>query len=578
MPALNPPCRSRSILRHGAGVLLSFVLGLAAPGLRAGGGGGGGGKKKGPPGAVRVVARVTYVAGRSVYFDRGAADGLLPGDEVWVSARGNGPVRLLVVAVSSHTARAELPAGLQAVDTGDRGVLLVPGSRLQGGVEARRPGPAPEHPPWAAGPAAQGTDRPLLAPAFGRASRARPTRVDGRVFARAFQTHDRGGDRRSRYDFLRAGFDLTVEPGGMPGARFEAAGDLDLRRVALADAPDQRDLKGRVDRLSWTFGDAKFAPYRLQVGRFPLHSVPEFGVLDGLEWSRPTGRGTRIGLQLGALPEPTAAMETGKDFAAGAFVRYDDHEEGRLSAVLAYRRTWHHGDRDRDLFVATLDWRPSDAWFTYANFWVDWYGGADRIKDHGLDLTEAHFGVDWRPHADFGAGATYDHTRWPEMKRFEFPGLDPDRLRDSRVDRLSLRFDRRFSERVSGYARADVWKDQDTSGNGGELAVTLHDLVFEDGQVSLAAFRTAGSFSSGPGLRLSAMKFLSAAVLRASLEWTRHDARGLVGGTVTLDEFAFIFDLDLSLGRRTSLGFQLDQRFGEGQEAVTAAIYVQHGF
>ena len=52
--------------------------------------------------------------------------------------------------------------------------------------------------------------------------------------------------------------------------------------------------------------------------------MPEFGVLDGVEWSLRRPGGDRFGVSLGAMPEPNADHDTGQDLLLAAFYTWVD--------------------------------------------------------------------------------------------------------------------------------------------------------------------------------------------------------------------------------------------------------------
>src|SRR5215813_259492 len=58
-------------------------------------------------------------------------------------------------------------------------------------------------------------------------------------------------------------------------------------------------VSGVLYRLSYSIGGDRFAPDRIEVGRFLQYGMPEFGVLDGVEWDRRLAGGDSFGASVG---------------------------------------------------------------------------------------------------------------------------------------------------------------------------------------------------------------------------------------------------------------------------------------
>lgn len=209
----------------------------------------------------RVVAlSVTGANDRSIYLDHGRDVGLKVGSIVQLFPPGAGSIDVEVRSVSNTSARAELPPGIEPPPVGTRGEarVAVVAEAPSGGAGSGRSVPA--HPPWQRQEGQRGGDQPLLVPTFRQSPDARPATLDGRAFLLSQWTRDDGGDRASDYMLSRLGVraDATNWFGAAERVRF--AGEIEDRRVTLADAPDDDDQYVRLDLLSVALGTEQWAP------------------------------------------------------------------------------------------------------------------------------------------------------------------------------------------------------------------------------------------------------------------------------------------------------------------------------
>ena len=80
----------------------------------------------------------------------------------------------------------------------------------------------------------------------------------------------------------------------------------------LTEQNDESGLDLLVRRLSYAWGGTRFTAQRWEGGRFLQHGMPEFGVLDGIEWTRRRENGHRYGVSVGFLPEPDDGTDPGQ--------------------------------------------------------------------------------------------------------------------------------------------------------------------------------------------------------------------------------------------------------------------------
>lgn len=535
------------------------------------------------PRLLRVT--VTSAAGRSVYLDKGAKDGLQPGLVVRLLPPGEGRVEATVRAVTGHHARAEVAPGVAVPPPGTPGEVEVPGRAAKkeaappNGPGVRKTRAAPPHPPWPEPlrPLEPGT--PLLAGARSRSPRQRPAEVSGRAFAQLDLGGDQGGRRDSLYALGRLG--ARLEGTNLVGLAGRLAADvtLDHRRVDLLDEPNTSDTQLRIDQLSYTLGEQQSVPLRAVFGRFWSPVVPELGLLDGGELAWRALPDLTVGSGFGAFPRPFPARNTGDDLSAHVFVDYASDETHHLAATLAYQKTWHRGVADRDLVVARISVQPARGLHVSGSAKLDLYDGRDLIKGSGVELTELWLRASYAKGGSGGAisGSLY---RWPELKRAEFQSLPIELVRDGEVKRVSLSGWHRISRAVRARIRLDAFDDHRDDGVGGDADVDLDGVLEERASLRAGVFYAGGAFVRGPGLRLRVSRPLGSVDASVSYEAMLWEMRGLDTGSASFLRHTVRFHADWTPDRegRWNVQWSGDLVVGDQESAWGLSVFTQYRF
>lgn len=375
----------------------------------------------------RIEVRVTASSGGSVFLDQGRAAGIEPGDEVLLYSPGAGMVKGTIQAVSTSNSRCAVAFQAAPIDIGTRGEVLVPRDRrrtpdedVSGTRREAAGGQVPEHPPWTHPPEQWDQEMPLLAPAFSRKASERERQIHGRLFADYSHTWNLK-DPQHQYSLGQAGTSLWIENPLGRGGRFHLDGELNRRDLLLDDGDGEVDQPGRIDRFSYQWGGGQDQPFRVELGRFLQSEIPELGVLDGAEFVYRTESANRIGVSLGAMPEPFPDLKTGDDLQAAVFYRFISGEEENFSAAAAYQKTWHRGKSDRDLVIGTVDYHsPGGVLSLHQSVWGDFYGPSDNLKSRSFEFTQAETSGLLRLHPSRGLGVHFSRIRWPQLLRTEF--------------------------------------------------------------------------------------------------------------------------------------------------------------
>lgn len=467
-----------------------------------------------------IELRVTSVgSARKVLIDRGSNDQLLVGDIVRFFPRAGGAYAGLVREVLERSSVVEVHDPDFLPEPGTRGEARVPRERfgevvvppvpVEPVVPGSDPGTAPEgvpgetaeddteHPPW------EREDdwvegQPLLAQVEVLRPEQREPTFSGRVYVTADAMAATQDDRSD--GFYRLGTDLRY------GNMFGRGGDLHIDaewNYRNTDLPGSDESEGdlRVDRLSYAWGGTRYAPVRHEVGRFLHKGMPEFGVVDGYEWSGRGSDGVRMGYSLGFMPEPDKDMDSGRDFEFSAFYRWIADENERTATSVGFQKTFHSGNADRDLLIAKFHVLPEQGWQWLGTAWVDYYTSGEDVKDSGVDLTQAFLSAS----KDWASGTrldlTYTHLAIPDIERFEFLKPDPTTLEEARNDRIAVDASTPWRDRrLQGGLGA--WSDQEDVGGDGRLGLEFNDWVLDGSRTNLSAFGTYGRFSSLYGARI----------------------------------------------------------------------------
>lgn len=540
------------------------VIVFAAAGVRA-------------QGTRTVPVSVTAVSGRSIYLDKGRADGLAPGTIVRLFPAGVGPLELEVRSVSSSSARAELRPGQTEPPVGARGEAEVAaGSRdAEKAPKTSRARPV-DHPPWTRTEDERSPGQPLLVPTFRQRPDERPLDVHGRLFGQGDWSHNSTGEASSDYLLGRVGTRLEGSNVLGQGERVRFAGELSTRQATLSDGPDTHDEVGRIDQLAVAFGTEDWSPYGVEVGRFLSEHLPELGLIDGVEGVARFAGGLRAGGGLASYPRPFPARDTGEDMGAHVFVDYLADADRSLGAGVGFQKTWHDGAPDRDLFLLRVEARPGGGVSLFSTAKVDIYSSSDARKASGLELTE-FLGQARLDGERAGIGLQASRFRWPDLKRREYQDLPDVLVRDGRLDRLSLTGWVRPMKSLRLNARADAWRDQARDGTSLEVGGDWFDLLGTDNSLHVALFRSDGSYNSGPGARLRLSRRIGDADVSLGYRWHRYDVEGLLAGDETFTRQSLSLGADWSAG---GLDWSLtaERWFGDREDAYAVSLFTQLRF
>lgn len=465
-----------------------------------------------PEETVRLDLRVSTAGpGPRVTVDRGASDGLRAGDEVVFRPREGGVWRGVVARADERTAAVDLLDPAFVPQPGTRGEVRIPAARL-----ARPAAPAPPpsgeggepheptseglppHPGWQEPDDEWTPGLPLLARVRAVRPEDRAKQHGGRLTLLADTTWTTEDGRSDA--ILRLGSDLWLENPFGKGGSLEMDLAFDQYDFETPDDDADDETAFRVDRLSYVLGGTRFAPRRVEAGRFLQHGMPELGVLDGVEVEQRLSSHHRVGASLGYMPEPDVEFDSFDDLQIAAFYEWTLDRRADVTLAAGVQKTWHDGSPDRDLIVTRFDYLPGAGWDLRGTAWVDLYDSGD--DESGLALTHGLLSTSRRWERD-GIDVSYRHLEFPDLLRQEYVESIFEDLADSAYDRLAASWVHETRGGTRLRALGGVWRDEEERGGDVELGVDVTDAWVAGDDAGVAVFGTRGSYSADAGMRFS---------------------------------------------------------------------------
>ncbi|MBL8863662.1 MAG: hypothetical protein JNK02_16855 [Planctomycetes bacterium] len=534
---------------------------------------------------VLVEMRVVAAAPRRATVDRGALDGLEVGDRVTFRLRDGGERTGRVVELSERTA---------VVEPTDAAFVAIAGMRVEARLPAARfelveevieepltPEPAaegvelPERPPWQRPDDGWTDSMPLLAKVRPFRPEERERQLVGRAWTSLDHFASTEGDRSDT--LVRVGFDAELLNPFSQGGRLALDVEWNRRETDVPDDDDDSRSDLRLDRLSYAWGGHRFARDRIEIGRFLHSEFPEFGVIDGVEWSRRLGGGGSLGASLGFMPEWDTLDEEGRDQEVAAWYLWAADESEVLALGAGYQKTFRDLDADRDLVVLKAAYLPLRAWTAQATAWVDFYSAGDDPKASGPELTQAWFTTGRAWEGGHSLDLSYRHLAFALTDRQEFLPVAQAQLADDRYDRAAVTARQRFGH-VGLREEAGVWSDEDEEGFDAELAFLVDDLLYDGALFEAAGFVTQGRFTELAGWRAALGGRGGVATWRLGYEFVVNRYEGFSADNDDLPHHRATGDLDWFTASGWSLTLHGETLLYDQETGWAASLYLQRSF
>ncbi len=532
------------------------------------------------PAREKLELRVIDSTAGSATVDRGSLDGLRAGDRVVLRPREGLPLEGRVAELGERSARVEFDDGTRSVPPGTRGEAWVvraaaPAPQPEPAAPADRPA-VPAHPAWPPSGEDWKQGMPLLNEVVPLHPGQRAGSAHGRWYLIA--DHVRSVDGTTSYGFDRAGLDVTYTNPFGNGAELHIAGELDARSALVPDADDEHEAYVRLDRLSYVIGGNRFEPERWEFGRFLQQGMPEFGVLDGVDWSRRTSGGDSFGASVGYLPEPDFQQDSFRDLALAGWYRWVADESERAVFQVGVQKSFHEYSSDRDLAIARLDLGPRDGWSLHGSCWVDYYTAGDTAKGAGLEITQASVLLEKR----FDGGSTLalsgTHVAIPEIDHWEFPATSAAALAKDHSERVALRGRQNTGRGFWLREEVGAWADQDDQGGDVESGLELEDVLFDGGRARFSGFVTEGRTDHLWGTRASLGRQLASGSWELAWEFAHHDMAGFSSANDEIPQQHVRLSRDFHTSGGWSFSAHAEWIQYANEDSIAAGIYLQRSF
>jgi hypothetical protein len=307
--------------------------------------------------------------------------------------------------------------------------------------------------------------------------------------------------------------------------------------------------------------------------------MPEFQLLDGVEWGRRRENGDRYGASFGYLPEPDKDLETGKDAQIAFYYEWVSGDLEELTFTTAYQKTLHNGKSDRDLLVTKLRYLPANGWDLNGSMWLDFYNGRDDAETSDLEVTQAWLSASRVYKSGSGQDLTYRRTRYPETLRSEL--LVPpiaQQVADSHYDRLTYSAWYVQHDRDRLHGQLGVFQDQDDEGGNIEFGIEMTDFWVRSSTTDVTVFGTAANHETDAGLRVQHGRSFDGGRWDALYEVARHHYRSIADDRDDLYQHRLRYSRTFSSASNWHSTLYAEGRLWDEESSFSVGFYLQRRF
>jgi len=554
---------------------------------------------------------ISLTASGGLVIDRGSRDGVAVGDGLWLGPKGGTPREGRVVKVFEREAEVELVGAGSVPSPGTKGLVWVApvvadvaglGSEDQvETVEAEGTGESsetedegPERPRWARPDDGWDASQPLLARVRAEHPDERPRVIGGRVYAVGGGSTTLDGKRGNGY--LRSGMDsFVLNPFGR-GGQLDLDVDLDVRSTWVPADDGQDDGHGRLrfDELAYSWGGTRFEPESHQVGRFLLRTTPEFGRLDGYEWTRRLPTGDRFGASAGYLVEDGFDAATGHELGFQGFYRWVPDQRERIGVTGAVQKTFRNGARDRDRLLLKGDAGANSGlgpWALHGSIAYDLHSSEDNFETDDGEFSRAWLQA-WRDFDSVVLGRrddlamSYRHEGYVQTLGSELPPLYAAGLVAERSDRVGVNGGFWMAPDQRLFYAGGLWKDSDEGGMDVEAGLGFEDLgkrlgLAKGGHGDLRLFASNGRSSSTVGFGASYGRAFEDEAARGwdlSYELLWNDRLGFTTAVDTSTQHRLRYLVDLGRFGAWRLAGNADMVIGGSDVGLSTGFFLTRSF
>jgi hypothetical protein len=368
---------------------------------------------------VQLEFRVRYVTTEAIYFGGGTADGIRPGDAMWLVRNGQKLLPLEVKYVAAHNASCLLDK--EVLEKSSVAPSLPPRtddlivwriSRQELTKRTRASEPAPEEPTLRL---ASKTKEPIqTAPKrYATPKVNRPNQLNGQISLQAFGQHDRS---TQRYDFFEPSLYLRMNferPAGLPLrliARVRSS--QNYRQIGAGTVQTQPALH-RVYEIGMEYTSPRM-PLEIAVGRMLRYDMRGVGYLDGAALGYRVSEGTKAGIFFGVQPDLYRYEFRAEEKKLGGFVQMKTRlgKTSELNFAATGVGQYFRRQVSREYFSGQIDLNFSRRLFLAQYLEVDFNRNWRRqASGSAVALSNAYFNAYYYPHGSLSFGVSYDTRR-----------------------------------------------------------------------------------------------------------------------------------------------------------------------
>ncbi|MBZ0264385.1 hypothetical protein K8I28_06925 [bacterium] len=444
--------------------------------------------------AAELSAKVTYVAGKSVYIDAGINSGISVDDEVVIRENEAIIARLKVLFVSSSNASLEILEG--NVKVGDTVIIHIE-------EEAEQiPETYTTETILEKDQVDRDTQRDKPANPMEKANR-----LDGKI---ALQYRYQDDLSETNYDVTEPSLLVRTEVENLLGTHHTLNIRLRMRRTSR----DYGETEGIVDEWSNRIyeislsRDADGVPYHYEFGRIRSNRLAGMGAVDGILAEMVAPADISVGVFAGSQPEWKTSNVNFEETKAGLFASKEagSWESHRLEGTVAVAGKYIGGEINREFVYEQVQYSLGRAISLYQSAeWSINRGWREEVSSSMFELSNILLNARWKPVDWLRVEAGYDNrTLFRTWDTRETPdSLFDDAIRTGYRAGMTLELPMRTRLYARGGLRTREGDSQNTT--TWSTGITQSDLLYTGIRARVQASFYENKFSTGyqPSIALS---------------------------------------------------------------------------
>lgn len=368
---------------------------------------------------LQLEFRVRYVTSEAIYFNGGTADGMRPGDAVWLVRNGQKLMPLEVKYVAKHNAsclldkevleKSSVAAALPA-RTDDLIVWSIAQQELEKRTRVSEPMPEERtartreksQTPVQGAPKRYATRRASL-----------PNQLNGQISLQAFGQHDRS---MQRYDFFEPSVYLRMsfeQPAGLPLRLIARVRSSQNYRQIGARAAQKQPALHRVYEIGVEYTSPQM-PLEFAVGRMLRYDMRGVGYLDGVALGYRVSESMKAGVFFGVQPDLYRYEFRADEKKYGVFMQMKAPlgKTSELNFAATGVGQYFHQQVSREYLTGQIDLNVARRLFLTQYLEMDFNRNWRRqMSGNTIALSNTYFNAYYYPQPSLSLSLSYDARR-----------------------------------------------------------------------------------------------------------------------------------------------------------------------